>query len=171
MHNLTYYRARYYDPAAGRFIGEDPLGPTTSTDLYQYVENNPVNLIDPFGLSPRKRIPQRWRYCTGSEVQACKDFCQKQGKKYESCSVSQTYRIGPQGWSAGPDWIDSVEGPSCSCLDKDECPKARANPVSAQDAKKFLMMSGAAVAIGAGLALAPEVTLPVIPKAVEVLAH
>jgi len=24
--NLSYYRARYYDPAAGRFVSEDPVG-------------------------------------------------------------------------------------------------------------------------------------------------
>jgi RHS repeat-associated protein len=44
---LQYLRARYYDPAVGRFISRDPLG-----SGYPYVSNNPVNLVDPTGLSP-----------------------------------------------------------------------------------------------------------------------
>ena len=49
---LYYYRARYYDPAAGRFIGEDPLEFFGGIDFYAYVENDPINLSDPFGFRP-----------------------------------------------------------------------------------------------------------------------
>jgi RHS repeat-associated protein len=47
---LYYYRARYYCPALGRFISEDPLG-TASGDtlLYKYARNNPVNRTDSSG--------------------------------------------------------------------------------------------------------------------------
>ena len=48
--SLYYYRARYYDPAAGRFIGEDPLGLKAGTDLYSYVSNRPVNFRDSSGF-------------------------------------------------------------------------------------------------------------------------
>ncbi len=47
----SYYRARYYDPSVGRFLGEDPIrwfsGPA---NFYGYVHNAPVNLVDPLGL-------------------------------------------------------------------------------------------------------------------------
>ena len=76
---LYYYRARYYFPQTGRFISEDPIGSsqrdlltgkvplllfpiaqraTTGTmfagqaNLYGYVQDNPVNLKDPYGLIP-----------------------------------------------------------------------------------------------------------------------
>jgi RHS repeat-associated protein len=49
---LYYYRARYYDPAIGRFISEDPKGFEAGVNFYAYVENNPVNANDPTGLDP-----------------------------------------------------------------------------------------------------------------------
>jgi RHS repeat-associated protein len=46
----SYYRARYYDPGAGRFLNEDPIGFNGGdTDLYRYTRNDPVILQDPFG--------------------------------------------------------------------------------------------------------------------------
>jgi uncharacterized protein RhaS with RHS repeats len=47
-----YYRARYYDPSPGRFVGEDPVGFDGGTDFYAYVDNDPVNLTDPFAYRP-----------------------------------------------------------------------------------------------------------------------
>ena len=49
---LYYYRARYYDPAIGRFITRDPIGFKGGMNLYSYVQNNPVNFKDAKGLSP-----------------------------------------------------------------------------------------------------------------------
>ena len=48
---LYYMRARYYNPATGRFISEDPLGfGGGDVNLYVYVGNNPVLFVDPWGL-------------------------------------------------------------------------------------------------------------------------
>ena len=45
---LVFLRARYYDPAIGRFISKDPGHPTAarpqSLNQYSYAENNPVGL-------------------------------------------------------------------------------------------------------------------------------
>jgi RHS repeat-associated protein len=47
---LYFYRARYYDPMIGRFIGEDPVGfMAGDRNLYRYVRNSPTNFTDPFG--------------------------------------------------------------------------------------------------------------------------
>ena len=49
---LTYYRARYYDPASRRFTQRDPIGFGGGLNQYAYVGNNPVNFTDPSGLLP-----------------------------------------------------------------------------------------------------------------------
>ena len=47
---LYYYRARYYDPKAGRFISEDPIGFGGGTNFFAYVGNRVANSADPLGL-------------------------------------------------------------------------------------------------------------------------
>lgn len=48
---LYYYRARYYDPTAGRFLSEDPTHFEGGKNFYVYAVSDPVNGIDPFGLN------------------------------------------------------------------------------------------------------------------------
>jgi RHS repeat-associated protein len=51
---LYYMRARWYDPVVGRFLATDPVvrssGSPQSINAYSYVENNPINRVDPTGL-------------------------------------------------------------------------------------------------------------------------
>jgi len=51
--NPSYYRARYYDPATGRFIGEDSTGFRAGANFYRYVSGNPLSFNDPTGLDNR----------------------------------------------------------------------------------------------------------------------
>jgi RHS repeat-associated protein len=46
----SHYRARYYDPNAGRFFTEDPTGFNAGLNFYSYVKNDATNLTDPTGL-------------------------------------------------------------------------------------------------------------------------
>ncbi|TJQ30493.1 RHS repeat protein, partial [Escherichia coli] len=48
---LYYNRNRYYNPLLGRYITQDPIGLAGGWSLYAY-PLNPVNGIDPLGLSP-----------------------------------------------------------------------------------------------------------------------
>ncbi|NEP80128.1 MAG: hypothetical protein F6K39_19355, partial [Okeania sp. SIO3B3] len=43
---LDFVRARYYMPSEGRFLTPDPIGQDGGVNLYAYVENSPVDLID-----------------------------------------------------------------------------------------------------------------------------
>lgn len=40
---MYFYRARYYDPKAGRFVTKDPIGFKGGINFYVYVKNNAVN--------------------------------------------------------------------------------------------------------------------------------
>ena len=53
---LYYYRARMYSPTLGRFVQVDPIGSDGGVNLYAYVFNDPMNLVDPFGLAPDSAI-------------------------------------------------------------------------------------------------------------------
>jgi RHS repeat-associated protein len=59
---LIYMRARWYDPAAGRFISEDPAG--HGINWYIYCDDNPINSTDPSGMF------NVWKYLEGKGLGA-----------------------------------------------------------------------------------------------------
>jgi RHS repeat-associated protein len=58
---LYYYRARYYDPQAGRFVSEDPKRTTADINFYRYSLNSPINRTDPLG----------WESCQSGKCADC----------------------------------------------------------------------------------------------------
>ena len=46
--NWTMFRA--YNSSLGRWLSRDPLGEQVGTNLYSYVGNDPVNVLDPLGV-------------------------------------------------------------------------------------------------------------------------
>ena len=48
---MHYNYFRYYQPGIGRYLRPDPIGLTIEINLFAYVLNNPIALVDPFGYS------------------------------------------------------------------------------------------------------------------------
>ncbi len=71
--NFYYLRARYYDPTIGRLLSQDPL---PGGNPYAYVGNNPVNLVDPSGLTGIAVINKPLGACTNFTFNP---FCQGGG--------------------------------------------------------------------------------------------
>jgi RHS repeat-associated protein len=91
--NVYFYRARYYDPGMGRFLGEDPndqgaLG-DDPTNLYTYVRNSPTDDVDPFGLFERKSGAVPWPSLRIQALLDCIEF--KTGQKLIVSSTSDSH--------------------------------------------------------------------------------
>jgi RHS repeat-associated protein len=65
---LYFNRARYYDPALGRFVSEDPIGLSGGLNLYAYAANEPVGSRDPMGLRECTKN-ERYHWDSESEMQ------------------------------------------------------------------------------------------------------
>jgi RHS repeat-associated protein len=49
---LYFYRTRYFDSQAGRFLSEDLLEFAGGRNFYVYTRNRPIDLVDPSGMTP-----------------------------------------------------------------------------------------------------------------------
>jgi len=72
---LYYDRARYLDPALGRFVSEDPIGLDGGINLYAFVGNDPINGWDPGGtrcedwsLRQERFSDKAWHVAAGAGV-------------------------------------------------------------------------------------------------------
>jgi len=69
--DLYYYKARMYNPEIGRFMQIDPIGYADGLNWYDYVGGDPVNFVDPLGLSTS--VPEV--SCSGGQVPDGKGGC------------------------------------------------------------------------------------------------
>jgi RHS repeat-associated protein len=69
---LYYFKARVYSPTLGRFLQTDPIGFEGGMNIYAYVGNDPVDLVDPMGRGSQypdtavtgKRDPNEYEVCS-----------------------------------------------------------------------------------------------------------
>lgn len=79
---LYYYGARYYVSWLGRWLNPDPAGTVDGMNLYAFVGNNPVKMIDPDGQMKRVRedtdaLVESVRYLSSSELQVSLDLANR----------------------------------------------------------------------------------------------
>ncbi|MEA4863071.1 MAG: RHS repeat-associated core domain-containing protein [Victivallaceae bacterium] len=58
---LVYYNYRYYTPAIGRWLSKDPIAENGGVNLYNFLENDPVNVIDSLGLQDSIHWDSYWQ--------------------------------------------------------------------------------------------------------------
>lgn len=103
--NLVYLRNRYYNPALGVFPSLDPyegdVNNPMSLNRYAYVQGNPVNLVDPSGMTHER--PSQFAGCASSDNQyntlsECLLAC---------IDTRENYRVRPPCFS-------EIEQPDCA---------------------------------------------------------
>jgi RHS repeat-associated protein len=122
---LYYNRFRYYDPDAGQFISQDPIGLVGGTNVYQYAPNS-LNWTDPLGLSYRKgtekganelrmraeelhRIPKKPKLET---VTAIRGVNRKTGEVRTFIAKEGTQKTPPARWGQlkeGEEWVPGIK--------------------------------------------------------------
>ncbi|MEV6900443.1 RHS repeat-associated core domain-containing protein [Amycolatopsis sp. NPDC051372] len=116
---LHYNVYRYYDPASGRYVSQDPLGLAPAPNPAAYV-NNPLRIADPLGLAPT----------------SCKSGGGTGTTSSRAGSTDEPAHVGDIGSTPNPSRSPSPEpGPSHKSGDADT--SAEAGPSnSAADGKK-----------------------------------
>jgi RHS repeat-associated protein len=66
---MYYYGGRFYDPSLQRWPNRDPIEEEGGINLYAYVGNNPVNQIDPLGLTFSSNWNFFWSWVFGGGQQ------------------------------------------------------------------------------------------------------
>src|SRR5258706_806531 len=107
---LTYLRARYYDPALGRFLTPEAIVPNLANgqawNAYAYAYNDGVNLVDPSGFAPGPINP-----CDYAPLPGCPQ------PKSDVGSMLGDFRdkVGQQAQQVGNDISKWWNKPSCPC--------------------------------------------------------
>jgi len=113
---LVRFGARDYDAETGRWTIKDPIGLAGGLNLYAYVDNDPVNRIDPTGLGPdpiraAKAANALRRLCQGIKAAAEEGLRREALRRAEREAAERAARqgrIGGEGMVPGADTSSGV---------------------------------------------------------------
>jgi RHS repeat-associated protein len=92
---LHYNYRRYYDPAIGRYVTQDPIGFAGGDNLYRYADADPVNQSDPTGECPACYVAC-FAACMleDAATNAITGECNNFGDSAKSCALSCAVGMG-----------------------------------------------------------------------------
>lgn len=101
---LVRFGVRDYDPEAGRFTAKDPILFAGGTvNLYAYVGNDPLNLVDPSGMGGSDDCDDEGGDCNGRDSGS-----QDRDRRWDN-NDDDAWRASDLSWEV-PYWADSVLG-------------------------------------------------------------
>lgn len=104
--DLYFLRNNYYDPAAGRFVGPDPLSYGVGPNLYPYCGNDPVNKTDASGFGDWDPS-DAWSYLSEEDKQRWWTL-RDQGWRLVTTQDGQTREDFNTGWNIYTDVYEST---------------------------------------------------------------
>jgi RHS repeat-associated protein len=111
---LYYVRARYYDPALGRFINKDPfpgdVGDGQGLHRYTYGVNNPVRFVDVSGLSIKEMGSQYGSDMPHQSIIATKrHWSSEEAHQRYLNALRQSQQMANEALQAQEDYIKTID--------------------------------------------------------------
>jgi RHS repeat-associated protein len=102
---------RTFDPPTGRYKQSDPVGLPAGLNTYAYVDNNPLQGVDPLGLINSSK-KGKWVECSEDDWSYCRQVCGSRGVK--SCRHFWQIHTELIGGELVRGWKPALY-PSCNC--------------------------------------------------------
>jgi RHS repeat-associated protein len=130
--NLAQYRG--YDAGLGRWLSRDPIGLAGGWNLYGYVDNSPVNYVDPSGekkvclpLSAFLTICFEWPEPTPRPgPDSCKDLPDNRSRPLKTTCKTKCAKVNPDGTGGGK-CTGHVSGSATAGTKDEACKAAKSN--------------------------------------------